>query len=69
MLLFRHQYAVQCHTIKTAHRSFENVAQFKYFETTVTNQNMIHEEIKGRLNLGNACNHSVLLPCYLKHKD
>jgi hypothetical protein len=27
--------------------------------TTVTNQNLIHEEIKNRLNSGNACYHSV----------
>jgi hypothetical protein len=33
----------------------ENVAQFKYLETTVTNQNLIQEEIKRRLNSGNAC--------------
>jgi hypothetical protein len=34
----------------------------------VTNQNGIHEEIKSRLNLGNACQHAVqnLLPSYLK---
>jgi hypothetical protein len=27
--------------------------------TTVTNQNLIQEEIKSRLNSGNACYHSV----------
>jgi hypothetical protein len=27
--------------------------------TTITNQNLIHEEIKRRLNSGNACYHSV----------
>jgi hypothetical protein len=26
---------------------------------TVVNQNLVDEEIKSRLNLGNACNHSV----------
>jgi hypothetical protein len=39
--------------------SVENVAQFRYFRTTTANQNLIKEEIKRRLNLGNACHHSV----------
>jgi hypothetical protein len=34
------------------------VSQFKYLGTTVTNQNLIQEEIM-RLNSGNACYHSV----------
>jgi hypothetical protein len=35
------------------------VSQFKYLGTTVTNQNLIQEEVKRRLNSGNACYHSV----------
>jgi hypothetical protein len=35
------------------------VSQFKYWGTTVTNQNLIKEEIKRSLNSGNACYHSV----------
>jgi hypothetical protein len=58
MLLTRHQNAGQNHNIKIGDRSFENVAKFKYFGTTVTNQNLIQEEIR-RLNPGNACYHSV----------
>ena len=33
--------------------------EFKYLGTTLTNQNSIQEEIKSRLNLGNACYYSV----------
>jgi biotin operon repressor len=51
MLLSRHQ---------IANRSFENAAQFKYFLTTITNQNLILEEMKTCLNSGNACYHSTL---------
>jgi hypothetical protein len=45
--------------IKIANSSFENVSQFKYLWTTVINKNLIKEEIKRRLNSGNACYHSV----------
>jgi hypothetical protein len=41
--------------MKIANRSFENVSQFKYLGTTATDQNLIQEEIKRRLSLGNAC--------------
>jgi len=37
----------------------ERVEEFKYFGTTLTNQNSIPEEIKSRLRSGNACYHSV----------
>jgi hypothetical protein len=35
------------------------VSQFTYLGTTVSNQNLIPEEIKRRLNSGNVCYHSV----------
>jgi hypothetical protein len=58
-LLSRHQNVGQNRDIKIANRSFGNVSQFKYLGKTVTNQNLIQEEIKRRLNSGNACYHSV----------
>jgi hypothetical protein len=42
-----------------ANRYFANVAQLRYLGTTITNQNLIQEEIKKRSNSGNACYHSV----------
>jgi hypothetical protein len=59
MLMSRHQNAGQNHNIKRANRSSENVAPFRYLGTTVTNQNLISEEIKRRWNSGNACYHSI----------
>jgi hypothetical protein len=35
------------------------VSEFKYLRTTLTDQNYMHEEMKSRLNSGNACCHSV----------
>jgi hypothetical protein len=40
-LLSHHQNAGQNHDIKTANRSIQNVAQFKYLGMTVTNKNLI----------------------------
>jgi ribosomal protein S2 len=55
MLLSYHWNAGQNRDIKIADRYFENVAQFRYLGTTVTNQNLIQEEIKRILKLGSAC--------------
>jgi hypothetical protein len=59
MFLSGHQNAGQNRDIEIANRSFENVPQFRYLGTIVTNQNLIQEEIKRRLSSGNACYHSV----------
>jgi hypothetical protein len=59
MLLSRHQNVGRNQDIKIANRSSENVSQLKYLRTTVTNQNLIQEEIKRRLNSANACYNSV----------
>jgi hypothetical protein len=59
VLLSHHQNAGQNHDINTANASFENVAQFKYWVTTITNQNFIQGEIKRRLKAVNACYHLV----------
>jgi hypothetical protein len=59
MLLSHHQNSGQSYDIKIANRCFENVEKLRYLETTIINQNPIKEEMKRRLNSGNACYHSV----------
>jgi hypothetical protein len=55
----RCQKAGQRQSIKIGNRSFEIVAKFRYLGKKLTYLNCIHEEIKSRLNSGNACYHSV----------
>jgi hypothetical protein len=62
-IIFCHHNSGQKQNIRRANESFENVATFKYLETTLTNQTDIHDEIKSRLNSGNACYHSVQNIC------
>jgi hypothetical protein len=59
MLMSCSQTIRQKHSIKTANRSFEDVAEFKYLGKALTDQNCMHVEIKSRLNSGNASFHSV----------
>jgi hypothetical protein len=57
----RHQNAGQNYNLLSANKSLENMAN--YSGKTVTKQNCIHEEIKSRLNSGDACYH-----CFYKLK-
>jgi hypothetical protein len=59
VLLSRHQNVGKNYDVKIADRCFENVAKFRYLGMTITNQNPILEEIKRRLNSGNAYYHSM----------
>jgi sorting nexin-29 len=59
MLMSRNQKIRQKYSIKMVNRSLEDVAKFRYLGTTITDQNFMEEEIKSRLNSGNACYHSV----------
>jgi len=45
--------------MKKDNSPIENVEEFKYLGTTLTNQTSIQEEIKFRLKLGNACYYSL----------
>jgi len=46
-------------SVKIDNSPIERVEVFKYFGSTLTDQNSIQEEIKSRLTLGNACCYSV----------
>jgi len=59
MAVSRDQNAGRIHSMKTDNSSIESVEEFRYLGTTLTNQNYIQEEIKSRLNLGNAWYYSV----------
>jgi hypothetical protein len=59
MIMSRHLNSEKNQNIRIANEPFENVATFKYWRTTLTNQNDIHDEIKSRLNSGSACYYSV----------
>jgi hypothetical protein len=75
MIMSHHPNSGENQNIRIANESFVNVAKFKYLGTMLTNQNDIHDEIRSRLNSGNACYYSVqnllsshLISKYLKIK-
>jgi hypothetical protein len=70
-MLMSRKKAGQKHGVKLANRSFEGVAKSKYLGTTLTVQNCMQEEIKSKLNSGNACYHSghSLLSSRLMSRD
>jgi hypothetical protein len=70
MIMSRDPITGQNHSMNTDNTSFERVEHFKYFGTTLTDQNSIQEEIKSRLNSGMLaviqCSTSCLPVCYPK---
>ena len=58
MITSRHQNGIQNQNIVIENLSLENVEKFRYLGVTVTNTNGIREEIKRRINMGNACDYS-----------
>jgi hypothetical protein len=50
------------HNIKIDNSFFEGIKEFKYFGTTLTNQNSIQEEMNSRMKSENTCYHSVQNP-------
>jgi hypothetical protein len=71
MIMSHHSNSGQNQNIRIANESFENVAKFKYLGMTLTNKNDIHDEIKSRLNSGNAYYYSIqnLLSSHLISKN
>ncbi|KAJ4426565.1 hypothetical protein ANN_26363 [Periplaneta americana] len=59
MIMSRDQNIVRNGTLKVGDLSFEEVEKFKYLGATVTNINDTREEIKHRINMGNACHYSA----------
>ncbi|KAJ4429867.1 hypothetical protein ANN_22071 [Periplaneta americana] len=59
MIMSRDENIVRNGNIKIGNLSFEEVEKFKYLGATVTNINDTREEIKHRINIGNACYYSI----------
>jgi len=61
--MFHYRNTEKVRNLVTTNKSDENEAKCKYFRTTATDRNCIHEEIKSRLNSGNACYHQFRIFC------
>ena len=59
MVMSRDQNAGRIQSVRIDNSTFERVEEFKYYGTTLTNENSIAKEIKARLRPGNACYRSV----------
>jgi len=59
MVVSYHQNVGQNHNLLIATKTFRNVSDFKYLETTLTNHIYIHEQINSRLIFGSVRYHSV----------
>ncbi|KAJ4433494.1 hypothetical protein ANN_15798 [Periplaneta americana] len=59
MIMSRDENIVRNGNIKIGNLYFEEVEKFKYLGATVTNISDTREEIKHRINMGNACYYSV----------
>jgi hypothetical protein len=73
MVMSRDQIAGRSRNINIPNKSYKRLKEFIYLGTTLTKQNFIQEEVKSRLQSGNAFYHSVqnLLTSrfYPKRKD
>jgi hypothetical protein len=61
VLLFCYQNAGQIHNLKIATRSYANIKKLKCSGRRVTNKNVIEEEIKSRINMGNDCQSTITM--------
>jgi len=59
MVVSRDRNSGRGHNIQIDNSSIERVEDFEYLGTTLKYQNFIQEEIKSKLNSGNACYYSV----------
>ena len=68
MTTSHHENVIQNQYIVVGNLTFESVEKLRYLGVTVTNTNDIREEIKRRINMGNACYYSlekILSSCML----